>query len=608
MLGKPWIANISLKILKLNMTFSGRWLIRGKELNRIHPFSLYLISEAIKSGLSFLSWVEFFIDEKNFSEIKNEVQVIHVIPDRDKLDLQPFKERIVNHYKFKLRDSFPVEKPTSILLIFPYSLKDKRWLGMGVPPSLLFLSNSLKSYHHSVKIKKIAIESEIIPEEIENFSWVGIPLYDDLFASVRKLIRTIKGKFKGKIAVGGPMATLSPIAVSAHLPEANLIVRGEAEETFPKILSLLHDPILNLEELFKIKGFLYRDESILISSYFSEIPLPDLRFSNMDIDSIPDKELEKGLEINTSRGCPRSCIYCSHVHGRAVREIPYENIRKWLIEFKRRLQLKGIKNTEDFAVNINDDDILLNKERAIKIIKTINELGFKIWGVQTSLENIAEERDILDFLSIKDFYFYNKPLLWLGTDSFLLERRKRLGRKALDKKIIEELIQLMEEKKIKNFHYLILSDHKTDWEEFIDEIIFICELQKKYSFFEIIPTSKFLIPYPYTPSFKIIPKERIEKETLSIDDYPQFNYPLVKFAKPKNENIYALLNLSNSFKFPIQNSNFVQSLSSRNFREVFNTLYSFLKINIYNENNEERIKTLKELLENLEDKAEDFIF
>lgn len=590
------------------MSFSGRWVIKGKELDRIHPFPLFLIEEATKAGLDSSQWIEFIIDEKVSFEIKNNIPIIHVTPDNKKLNLKLFKEKVRESIQFKLQNSVPVFKPTSVLLIFPYSLRDKRWLKMSVPPSLLFLANSLKSYLHSVKIKKIPLESGILPEELENFSWVGIPLYDELFLSVQKLIRAIKGKFKGKIAVGGPMVTLSPLAVAAHLSEANLIVRGEGEERFPKLLSLLHETISNLEELFKIKGFIYRDEKILISSSFSETPLPDLKFSNMNIDSVPDEELEKGIEINTSRGCPRSCIYCSHVHGRTIREIPIENIRNWLAEFKRRLQLKKIENPEAFTVNINDDDILLNKERAIKIIRTINEMGFKIWGIQTSLESIAEGRDILDFLSMNEFYFQNRPLLWLGTDSFLPERRKRLGRKPLDKKTIEELVQIMEDKKIRNFHYLILSDHKTDWEEFIDEILFICQLQKEYSFFEIIPTSKFLIPYPYTPSFKIIPKERIEKETLSIDGYPQFDYSIVKFAKPENEHIYKLLNLSDFFEFSIKKDTFVQSLSSRNSREVLNTLYSFLKINIFNENNEEKRKILKGLMEKLENMAEYFIF
>lgn len=589
------------------MSFSGRWVIKGKELDKIHPFPLFLIEEAIKLGLDISKWIEFLIDRKNFYEIKDGIPLIHVIPDNKKLNLKFLKKMAWKSSQSKFKNSAPVLKSTSVLLIFPYSLKDKRWLKMGVPPSLLFLANSLKSDSHLVKIRKIPVEMDILPEDLENFSWIGIPVYDDLFTSVQRLIRIIKGKFKGRIAVGGPMATLSPLAVSAHLPEANLIVRGEAEERLPKILSLLHDPILNLEELLKIKGFLYRDESILISSSFSEIPLPYLKFSNMDIDSIPDEELEKGLEINTSRGCPRSCIYCSHVHGRAFREIPIENIRNWLFEFKRRLERKGIKNLEAFTVNINDDDILLDKERAIKIIKTINELGFKIWGVQTSLESIDERRDILDFLSIKEFYFNDRPLLWLGTDSFLPERRKRLGRKPLNKKIIEELIQRMEEKKIENFHYLILSDHKTDWDEFINEIIYICEIQKKYSFFEIIPTSKFLVPYPYTPSFKIIPEERIEKETLSIDGYPQFDYPIVKFAKPQNEYIYALLNPYDFFEFPIKGESFLQSLSSRNFRDVFNTFYGFLKINFNAENDDEKKKTLKVLIEKLEKIAESFI-
>ncbi len=589
------------------MALRGRWLIRGENLKSIHPFPLYLISEAINSGLISPSWIEFLIDERNFFEIKDGVPLIHVIPDRERLDLAQFKEKILNNSKLKSEDLFPSEKPTSVLLIFPYSLKDKRWLSMGIPPSLLFLSNSLKLHHHLVKIKKIPVESEIISDEIENFSWIGIPLYDDLFIPVKKLIGLIKEKFKGRIAVGGPMATLSPIAVSAHLPDANLILRGEVEEAFPKLLSLLHDPILNLKELFKIKGFLYRDENILISSSFSEIALPDLKLSNMDIDSIPDEELEKGLEINTSRGCPRGCIYCSHVHGRKLRELPLENIKKWIEKFKERLISKGIRNPRAFTININDDDILLNEKRAEKLIKIINESGFKIWGIQTSLESIAEKIGILDFLSEKKYYFEEKPLIWLGTDSFLPERRKRLGRKPLNREIIEEIIEKMEERHILNYHYLILSDHKTDWMDFIEEIIFICELQKNYKYFDIIPTSRFLIPYPYTPSFKIIPFDRIEKKILSIKNYPKFDYPIVKFAKPQNEYIYALLNPNISFEPLIFEKDFINSLSKKNFREVINTLYSLLKFVARKEMNEEIRKFLIKLLNEIEGKGKNLI-
>ncbi len=589
------------------MAFCGKWVIKGKELGKIHPFPLFLLSEAEKAHLDSPAWTEFVIDERDFLETKNGAPVIHITPDKEKLNLERCKKEIEGGFEPKLENSEPIRKSTSVLLIFPYSIKDKRWFRMGIPPSLLFISDSLKSYSHSVKIKKIPIESEIIPEEIENFSWIGIPLYDDLFIHVRRLVRLIKERFKVKIAVGGPMATLSPLAVSAHLPEANLIIRGEAEGTFGRILSLVHDPLLNIKELFKIKGFLYRDDNILISSYFSEISVPEIKYSNMDIDSIPEEEIEKGLEINTSRGCPRSCIYCSHVHGKVVREIPIENIKGWLIKFKEKLREKGIKNPYSFVININDDDILLNEDRAEKILKVIHELGFKIWGIQTSLETVEEKRGSLDFISNPEFYIYKKPLLWLGTDSFLPERRKRLGRKPLNKKSIEEIVEMFEKKEIWNFHYLILSDHKTDWIEFIEEIIFICNLQKCYKYFEIIPTSRFLIPYPYTPSFKIIPMDRIEKEILSAKGYPQFDYPIVKFVKPQNQSIYYLLNSSLPFGSLTFERDFINSLASKNFREVINTLYSILKLEIEEEKDGEKKKTLIRLLNDLEKEGQNLI-
>ncbi|MGQ9617965.1 MAG: B12-binding domain-containing radical SAM protein, partial [Candidatus Aminicenantia bacterium] len=478
---------------------------------------------------------------------------------------------------------------------------------MGIPPSLLFLANSLKSNFHSVAVEKIPLEEESLPDEIKNFSWVGIPLYEDLFSDVRKLIYSIKSNFNVKIAVGGPMVTLSPLAIAVHLPEANLILRGEAEESLPELISLLDNPILNLPNLFEIRGFLYRDEKILIFSSFSDIPYPELKNSNLDIYSIPDFELEKGLEINTSRGCPRGCIYCSHVQGRKLRFLPLSNVEKWIKEFKERLDLKGIKSPSAFTVNINDDDLLLDEDRAKEIIKIIKKHDLKIWGIQTSLESIYERKNILNFLSIKEFYFKNTPLLWLGTDSFLPERRKRLGRKFIDKSDIEGLVKMMDEKGIHNAHYIILSDFDTDWTEFINELFFVFELFRKFDLFDIIPTSRFMIPYPHTPSFKIIPEDRIEKEILSIEGYPEFDYPLVKYAKPKNRYIHALLNPSLFPDIPIERKDLVELIQKRNFREALNLIYSFLKLDFTMEKEKGRKKECGELIEEYEKRAREFL-
>jgi hypothetical protein len=134
--------------------------------------------EAERLGFKSQSWIEFLSDERNFIEMKDGIPLIHLVPDKEKLEMEKFKREVEESSQSNPYSGEPIIKPTSVLLIFPYSLKDKRWIRMGIPPSLLFLSSSLKSNSHSVKIKKIPIESEIILEEIENFSWIGIPLYD----------------------------------------------------------------------------------------------------------------------------------------------------------------------------------------------------------------------------------------------------------------------------------------------------------------------------------------------------------------------------------------------------------------------------------------------
>ncbi|MEW6455290.1 MAG: hypothetical protein AB1410_01070 [Acidobacteriota bacterium] len=609
------------------MAFHGKWIIKWEKI-RVHhciPLRILLaLNNIFKENLPVHG--NIIICEKDSPEVISSQKFIRLkIPlERARLPLNKLTQ-FVNELSIKtekiendiFKTNSPIKTNKNILLIFPYLKTDFRWRSMSAPPGLLFLADSLNKKGHNVKITLSEILYEPYPrfsieeDTLNNFDWIGFPLYDDLFFPVSKAISHLKRRFKNKIAVGGPMATLSPLAVSSHLQEANLIIRGEAEEAFPEVLSFLDYPEENASNLLNLKGYLYRNENLLISSSFSEINKPNLKNVDISVEEIPEELLNYGLELNTSRGCPRSCIFCSHVHGKKFKPITTEKVGRWIDNFLERLKKMNIVNPQAFTVNINDDDILLNLDHFLNVIEEIKKRGFSLWGIQTSISSLIRrhepDKKLIEILSDKKLYFKENPLLWIGTDVFIESRAKRLNKSIRNQKIIEGLLNHLDRKKILNYHYWILSDMESDWGEFLQEFHFILKMKLRFKeTFFILPNSPFLIPYPGTEAF-----ERIKNNNLfdririlwgfETDGFPEFTHKIVAYEIPKSEYLHSLLNPSVKPELRNVSSTFLDHLRGENYHSAFQEAIYYLNHEILflksTNENKERIDLLEEIKE-----------
>ena len=109
-----------------------------------------------------------------------------------------------------------------------------------------------------------------------------------------------------KIILGGPQASVVDVATLKAFPCVDVIVRGEADDTFPRLLQLLESG-----EWETIPGITFRrDDEVIrnpnapVVENLDHLPLPAF---DLDL-RIRDRG---GVHLEIGRGCPFACTFCS---------------------------------------------------------------------------------------------------------------------------------------------------------------------------------------------------------------------------------------------------------------------------------------------------------
>lgn len=183
-------------------------------------------------------------------------------------------------------------------------------------------------------------------------------------------------------------------------------------------------------------------------------------------------------------------------------------------------------------------------------MELVRKNGFSLWGIQTSIQSLIDRRGQIDeraleILGTPEFFFQKRPLVWLGTDTFLVERGKRLGKKIPPVSRIEKLAGEFEMRGIRHFHYWISSDFDSTWPEFIAEVLLILSLRDRFPGFGLLAHAPFLVPYPSTPVYRMLVAKgmtgqiRLKRELTALS--PEFVYPLVAAVETRFPSLNRLL-------------------------------------------------------------------
>jgi radical SAM superfamily enzyme YgiQ (UPF0313 family) len=110
------------------------------------------------------------------------------------------------------------------------------------------------------------------------------------------------------IIIGGPQASVVDVATMVAFPCVDIIVRGEADETFPELLRLLGKDDLNWQSIpgitFRKGAEVIRNKNASVVADLDQLPLPAF---DLDL-RIKDRG---GIHLEIGRGCPFACTFCS---------------------------------------------------------------------------------------------------------------------------------------------------------------------------------------------------------------------------------------------------------------------------------------------------------
>lgn len=227
---------------------------------------------------------------------------------------------------------------------------------------------------------------------------LGIPVYDILFPHAAVIAREARRMIPDLLIVaGGPAATFGDDIILNNIPEIDIAVRGEGEETMFDLYRFLHREI----SPEKIKGISFRGASQIIRT--PNRPLvgaEGTKGSELDILPSPfEKGILTGYEylggLQASRGCVFKCAFCSSpafCNGK----IRFHSIERIINDLKI-ISGNILNEGREKKLFFWDENFSLYKERTVKLCEALIKENFKFkFFVESRIDNM--DRDLLSLM------------------------------------------------------------------------------------------------------------------------------------------------------------------------------------------------------------------
>ncbi len=179
-----------------------------------------------------------------------------------------------------------------------------------------------------VKYGGYQVPSRVISEEVSSEKWdiIGIGGLTTTYGRIKQLAPLIRKNAPDSLFIGGGgWSTYNPTEILELVPELDLIVIGEGEETFSELYDEVNKGTRDFE---KVNGLCIRDKSLgyrftaprALIADLNTVPYPayDLmeteiyfKFSALPL-SVDSFNAKRRASTVWERGCPRGCTFCSH--------------------------------------------------------------------------------------------------------------------------------------------------------------------------------------------------------------------------------------------------------------------------------------------------------
>lgn len=291
-----------------------------------------------------------------------------------------------------------------------------------VPLGILYISSYLKQHGFDVVLYDSTFKSfEEQKKKLLKSKPDVIAIYCNLMTKLNvlplmKFIKSAPELGNIKIILGGP----EPPFYSEEFLNAgaDIIVEGEGEVTMK---SLCEELAMPSPDLNKVKGIIFKNENSSavktppreLVKDIDELPIPDREGVelNLYLDAWKKAHGYSSVSINTMRGCPYTCRWCSHsVYGTSYRrrspEKTVEEIRYiiekyhtdmfWFVDDVFTISHKWLKNVNKLLkeqnITIKFECISRSDRLDEETLKILKEMGcFRLWiGAESGSQKMLD--------------------------------------------------------------------------------------------------------------------------------------------------------------------------------------------------------------------------
>jgi radical SAM superfamily enzyme YgiQ (UPF0313 family) len=277
---------------------------------------------------------------------------------------------------------------------------DKRVKVMAFPPlGIQTLAPVVRQHGHRVQMFDTChpqMKSEDIAQAVEEqrpdviaLSFLSTTTYP----AVKALAKRLKSIAPDTpIILGGVFASMNATHILMDCPHADCVGVGEGEKLLPEYLDNLNDPSTVAGLVWRNGDKIVRNAPRPIIWDLDQYPYPDRNSLPIDyIESLPLDvpavlSLDKFCTMQTSRGCPYSCIYC---------DIPALSNGKWRCRSSDHVlgEMQQLNDSGYRSIYLTDDHFLLKRKRISDICNGIIErqLEFR-WGCEGRVDSLAVDQ------------------------------------------------------------------------------------------------------------------------------------------------------------------------------------------------------------------------
>jgi radical SAM superfamily enzyme YgiQ (UPF0313 family) len=312
--------------------------------------------------------------------------------------------------------------------LVPISMDAKR----TTPPyGIYLLSSVLKEHGHEVTIADLIAEgtNDIKPylSNLGAYDLVGLGATSFSWPTTRQAIHEIReANEEIPIVVGGIHPSMFDLYV-LHSTRASYVIRGEGEIAIVELCEAISGK-RKFEEVtsltYRISDHETKRNEVMRTVDLSRLPIPD--YAQLPSDRYA------GLSIESSRGCPFDCIFCSTNYRKTYRAMKPA-------QFVDRIQAiqPFLDGTKQKTVHIIDDEFSLKSGRAHAIV---NEIAKR--GLSPKLIFDSRARDILNEKFVEAIAPYVGKFL-IGAESGYDDGLAKIGKK-IKTPVIEKAAGILE--------------------------------------------------------------------------------------------------------------------------------------------------------------------